>query len=432
MAELSINYIKQKWQEEGFQKYFKNTGWIFVTRIVSMAISFFTMIYVVRSLGPTNYGQLSYAVSFISIFGFIAGLGIDNVLYRELINNPDKKREFMGSAIFLKIFAGIFTMFITMTFGYYLGHDDVSKILILILSFTFIFISFQVISYEFQAQVKSKYPSIVGLIVTIILNALKILVILSGKGVIYLALVLLLEPILYTIFYIYSYEKILGLKISDLSFDKSIATKLLSDSWPLIFTSAFALIYARIDQVLIKYMLGAESVGIYSSAVTVAEVWYFLPTIVVASFFPAIVNAKKVSNELYYERLKKLSIFLLILAIAISAIITTFAPLIMKLMFGQAFMGGSTILKIYVWATIGTFLGYLANNYLVAENHKIGLISITFIPMITNIILNLMWIPKFGIVGSAYATLISYSLGPISLLLFKDTRSNIINVILKK
>lgn len=425
---FSRDYIKEKWAHGGFQKYFRNTGWMFASRILCMGMAFVTTAFVARKLGPGNFGQLSYATSFISIFSVLASLGIDNILYRDLIKFPEKKKEFLGSALAIKLVAGFSTALIVFISALFFAQDDVSKILILILSGTFIFGAFQIISFEFQAQVKSKYPSIITFLVTLILNSLKIFIILSGKGVIYLAFVLLLESILYAIFYWYFYEKKIGGKISEWKFNKNIIKSLLSDSWPLIFTSAFSLIYARMDQILIKHMLDASSVGIYSAAVTVAEVWYFIPGIIISSFFPAIINAKKTSETLYHARLKKLSIFLVLIAIIISSTVTILAPFIMKIIYGSSFIGGSIILQIYVWATVGMFLVYLIYNYLITENYKTALIYLTFVPMIINFILNILWIPKYGIVGSAYATLISYSCGPISILFFSEIRKDLKNI----
>ncbi len=419
---LSWNYITEKWNHAGFQRYFKNTGWMFASRVLSMIISFITTTFIARRLGPGNFGQLSYAVSFVSIFSVISSLGIDNVLYRDLIKNPDKKREFLGSALIIKLVAGLFAVILVIISALLWVENDVSRILIVILSGTFLFNAFQIISYEFQARVQSKYPSIISLSVALILNVLKIVVIMSGKGVIYLAFLLLLESVLYAIFYLFAYKRNYDGKITDWEFNKNISVVLLKDSWPIIFTSAFALIYARIDQVLIKHLMDAENVGIYSSAVAIAEAWYFLPNIIMPSLFPAIVNAKQTSEEIYYSRIKRLAIFLLILSIGVAVFTTLLAPTIINVIYGPAFMNASLILKIYVWSSIGTFLGSLAINYLIAENRKKILAFITFVPMITNVILNLILIPKYGIVGSAYATLISYSLGPLSLLLFKEPR----------
>ncbi len=425
---FSWNYIKEKWAHAGFQKYFQNTGWMFASRVLCMAISFITTVFVARRLGPSNFGQLSYAVSYVGIFSILSTLGIDNILYRDLINNPENKNKLLGSAFIIKLFAGIITTIIVIISTFLWKQSDVSKLLILILSGTFIFNAFQIISYEFQARVKSKYPSIIIFAVTVILNLLKILVIISKKGVIYLALILLLESILYAFFYWFAYKKKIEKNIFKWEFDKNIMFTILKDSWPLIFTSAFSLLYARLDQVLIKYLIDAKSVGIYSSAVTIAEVWYFIPTIIMSSVFPAMINAKKFSTDIYYKRIRKLLLFLFILSIGVAVVTTIFAPLIIKIIYGNAFLNGTMILKIYVWANIGIFIGSVVGNYLIAENKKFQLAFINFVPMVINVILNIIFIPKYGIVGSAYATLISYILGPLSVLLFKEPRKVFLNI----
>ena len=173
-------------------------------------------------------------------------------------------------------------------------------------------------------------------------------------------------------------------------------------------------------------MMEAKYVGIYSSAVAIAEAWYFLPNIIMPALFPAIINAKKTSEQIYHDRIRKLAIFLLILSVGIAVFTTIFAPLIIKIIYGEAFIGGVIILKIYVWSNVGTFLGMLMGSYLIAENKKIILTLVAFVPMVINVILNLLLIPKYGIVGSAYATLIAYSSGPFCLLFFKDIRNKII------
>jgi O-antigen/teichoic acid export membrane protein len=84
-------YIVEKSKHEGFRKYFKNTGWMFGARISGMGIAFFVTAIVARYLGPEKYGTLMYAVSFVGLFSFIASLGIDQILYRDIIKNPEKE-----------------------------------------------------------------------------------------------------------------------------------------------------------------------------------------------------------------------------------------------------------------------------------------------------------------------------------------------------
>lgn len=423
-----LRKLKQKFNEDGFQKYFKNTSWLLMSRILSMVISFITTAFIARNLGPTNYGQLSYATSFVAIFSFIASLGLDNILYRDLLKNRDRGAEILGSALAIKLLASLLTAILIITSAIIFTTDDVSKILIFILAFTFTFNAFTVVNNEFQIRVLSKYSSIITIAVTLILNILKVIVIALHKGVIYLAVILFLETVLYASFYLFAYKKVLGGSILKWKFNTTIALGLLRDSLPLIFSYAFAIIYARVDQVLIKHMIDARAVGIYDSAVRIAEVWYFVPGIIISSLTPAIVNANMVSEQSYNARLKKLIYFMVFVTIFVGITVTIFAPFIMNVIYGNEFMEGVKILQIYVWSGLPVALGTLSVIFLIVEKNGKYVFYSTFIPMVTNIILNILWIPTYGIVGSAYATLISYSLGPLSLLLFTETRSKIIKI----
>ncbi len=421
------NYAKGKIRHPGFRKHSKNMGWMFAVKIASMVISFIATIFIARRLGPTNYGQLNYALSFVGLFGFIATLGIDQILYRDLIKYPEKRDKFLGSALAVRMIASVITVILCMLFAFIFSARDVSLLLIFIVSLTFVFSTFQLISYEFQAEANQKYPSLISLIVVLILNVLKIIVIMYGKGVIYLALVVLLEPILYAIGFIYFRIKVYG-TIKYWSFDKAIAVSILKDSFPLIFAGAFFAIYSRIDQVMLKNMMGAASVGLYSSAVSVSEVWYFIPNIIISAIFPAIINAKKTSEKLYYERIKKL-FWVLILISAVTALPTAiFSKPIITIIFGAGFSGAFGVLQIYVWSNIGGALNAFAQQLLITENYTKIILLTSFLGMATNVLLNIFLIPRYGISGAAFASLISYIIPFCSLILFKQTRNMILGV----
>jgi O-antigen/teichoic acid export membrane protein len=418
---LSWEYIKEKWAHAGFQKYFQNLGWMFFARLGSMVISFFATIYIARNLGPTNYGELSYAISFVSIFSFIAALGIDQVLYRELIQNPDKKNLYMGSALVLRLTAALVSVFLCTAFALFYSPKYVSLYLIFLLSLGFIFNSFQIIGYEFQSHVQSKLPSLLSLFIAMVLNVLKIIVIILDQGVVYLGLILLLESILFACGYLYFRTKMYG-TLLEWKYDKSIATKILTDSWPLMFSAAFAVIYGRIDQIMIKNMLDATSVGLYDAAVRLSEVWYFIPATMAASLFPAIINARKTSVGMYHARVQKLVLLLTAISIFIAFPIWALSPYIVHLIFGSAFSGAIIVLQIYVWSNVSIALSSVINLYLIAENRRKILFFTSFFAMLTNVILNIYLIPTYGISGAAIATLISYSIPCIIVFITPTTR----------
>lgn len=427
MSSKLLKHVKDKVNSVGFQKHAKNMGWMFFARIGSMFITFIATAYIARNLGPTNYGQLSYAISFVSLFSFVANLGIDQILYRNILQQPERKNEFLGSAVFLRIISSIVTVFIIILSTLLLSEKDVSLFLIFIISLSPLLGCFQLLSYEFQAELKSKHTSILVLSVVLILNILKILVIFLDKGVIYLALVVLIEPFLYSLGYIYLKNKLYG-DFKKLKFKIDTSLSILKDSFPLIFASAFYLIYARIDQVMLKNMINAEAVGLYDAAVRISEVFYFIPQILLVSLFPAIINAKKISDELYYKRTKKLILTLLFLATLIATLMTFLSKHIILIIFGVGFLGALPVLNIYIWSNIGASLNAVAQQILVTENLTKFVSVTTFFGMIFNVILNIILIPIYGTSGAAFATLVSYTIPFLSMLLFKSTRNILLNI----
>jgi O-antigen/teichoic acid export membrane protein len=126
----------------------------------------------------------------------------------------------------------------------------------------------------------------------ILSSIIKIFLVLTGADLIWFVLVSLFDIISLSImgWLIYRSQ---GLPNFVRYFDIEIGKKLLKDSWPLLLSSIAISIYMRIDQVMIKNMLGDREVGLYSAAMRLVEVWYFIPMIITQSVFPAIVNAKK-------------------------------------------------------------------------------------------------------------------------------------------
>jgi O-antigen/teichoic acid export membrane protein len=423
----SISYLKGKVRDPSVQKHTKNLGWMFFAKIASMVIAFLATAYIARSLGPRNYGELSYAISFVGLFSFLSSLGVEQILYRDTIQYPEKRNVYLGSAIGIKIIASIATGLLCFGTALVVSPKDVSLFLIGLLSLTYVCSSFSLLSMEFQAEAKSKYPSLFSVAVVIILNLSKIIVIFYDKGVIYLAGIILLEPVLYSCMYMYLRSKHYG-SLRNLRFDKDIALQLLKDSYPLIFASAFFMIYARIDQVMIKNMMSAEYVGLYDAAVRMSEISYFIPNIIVAALFPAIINAKKISEIVYFKRIKKLLLTLLLVSTGIALVTTLLSTYLTLIIFGSKFLATVPILKIYVWSNIGTALNMFIQQVLISENLTKNVSLTIFLGMVTNVILNILLIPHLGMSGAALASLISYMVPFLSLYMFKKTRVLLINI----
>ena len=416
---------KYRWilNHDGFKRYFANTGWMFSGQMFSLLISFFIGAWLARYLGPENYGVLSYAVAFVGLFGFIASLGVDGILNRELVKYPEKRDELMGTAFKLKMIGGVLAFSLCIISAFIFKTTPLIKLLIILFSFTYILQAINVISIYFQSEVKSKNNVRAQILATIISSLLKVLVIMLDKGVIWIVVVYTLDSLWLGFFFIRSYNRF-GLKLKTWKFNINLAKEILKNSWPLMLASAAWFIYVKIDQVMIGVMLGNYEVGLYAAAVKLVEAWYFIPGIICASLFPAIINAKKTDPGIYRRRLKNLYILMIVTSVAIALPISLLAKPIIYILFGSGYLESVNVLRIYAWSSVGMFLNMAIYQYLISENFVKTIFWLNLIAMIVNVVLNLIFIPAFGLLGAAWATLISYCVVPIVLVVI--TRMNII------
>ena len=325
-----INF-KEKWRHVGFQKYFANTGWMFLGKIFSLTLSFFLFSYIARYLGPDNLGKLSYAQSFVSLFAVFASLGIDHVFYRDLVRYKEKTSELLGSAVALKLLLGAITTVVTIIFAIISQDEHLMIFIIGILALANIFQPLTLPSFYFDTVQRSSLNSIGMIVSTTILSTLKLLVIVFDRGIIWFATIFVVESIINGIYYVtlysYYYEGVRKWRIN-LPLIKSI----LRESFPLFLASISAVIYARIDQIMLMHYIDSAAVGLYAVAVKIAEIWVFIPGLIIFSLFPAIINAKISNEDIYEKRFGKLLAGMMAISGIFALGITIFAPLLIQIL----------------------------------------------------------------------------------------------------
>ena len=410
---------------QGFKRYFTNTSWLMGHRVLSMVVALFVGVYVARYLGPERFGLLSYAGSFVGLFTALATLGLDGIVVRELVETPERRDELLGTSFWLKA-GGAILMWIGIATAIPFTHNDTqTNILIAIIAFGVIFQAFNIIDFNYQAEVKSKYVVYVQVVQLVVSSTAKLVFVWIAAPLVWFACVFLLDAIVRAVGLTAIYLKNTG-KVWYSKWRWQTARVLLMDSWPLILAGMVVSIYMKIDQVMIKEMLDVERVGFYAAAVRLSEAWYFVPIAITSSVFPAIVNAKKQSEELYCQRLQKLYDLMVWLAVAIALPTTFLAPWVIRILYGRAFLPAAEVLSIHIWAGVFVFLGVASSQYLIAENYTRISFHRTFVGAIVNVILNIILIPKYGINSAASATLISYFVATFSMGFIPKTKRQVV------
>lgn len=397
-----LNLIKTK----GFIKYAKNSAWLILERVLRIFSGILIGVWVARYLGPENFGLMSFVVAIIAILGGLSKLGLDGIIVREIVNNPKNKNIILGTTFWLKFLSASVVITLLCVLLPFLNSNHQINFLLIILSIGLLFQSFEVIEFYLQAKVLAKFISICKIIQLSISAILKITLIVFNAELQLFVLVIAFDYFTLALAYYLSY-KLLNKSPFYRFFDISSAKNLLKDSWPLILSSIVILIYMRIDQIMIKAFMSDYEVGIYSAAVKLSEAIYFIPVIITASLFPAILNARNKSYKEYYERLQSLYSFMIWLAILISIPLTLTADTIVNILFGDEYAMSSSVLKYHIWSSVFIFLGISFQKYLLAENLTKLSMYRTVMGVISNIALNYYMIPIYGVMGAAYSTLIS-------------------------
>ena len=391
----------------GFRKYFANTSWLMGERILRMGVSLFVGIYVARYLGPERYGLLSYANSFVGIFLALATLGLDEVVVRELLKTPEQREKILGTSFLLKLI-GTLLMWVAIFAAVPFTENDLqTNILIIIIAFGAVFQAFNVIDLNFQAKVKSKYVVHSQFVQLIISSIVKIILVFNEAPLIWFASVFFLDAIVLALGLVFTYLHNSN-KIFSWKWSYETSKNLLHDSWPLIFAGIVVSVYMKIDQLMIKEMLGAKEVGLYAAAVKLSEAWYFIPMAIASSLYPAIINARNFQKEVYYQKIQNLFDLMVWIAVSIALPTTFLSTLIVEFLYGKEYLGSSSVLIIHIWTGVFVFLGVASSKYLLAENFIKKTFYRTFIGALLNIIMNYYLIRIIGIEGAAISTLFSH------------------------
>jgi PST family polysaccharide transporter len=392
------------------RKVLSNMSWLLAERVLRVSVGFFIVAWMARYLGTANFGLLNYASAFLVIFNTIASLGLNQIVVRDFVNEPDKRYEIAGTAFILRLIGAVCGFILGTVTIFYLRPDDVtSRNTVVIIAAAMLSLEFQCIDDWFHSQVKSKYIIWATNTAFAIMVVVKIALIQNGASVIAFAWAVLIEAAIGSILSVVVYQATRQ-KMQKWRFDWSRAQNLLRIGWPLIFSELAIMVYVKIDQVMLGQMAGDDAVGVYSAAVRIAESWLFLLATIVTSVKPSIIEAKKFGEEIYYQKIKQTCSLLAGIVYTVAIPMTFLATPLVTLVFGKEYVSSGIILAVYFWSSLFTAGALVKDIWIAVEEHTTYALVTSVTGAMANILLNLYLIPRYGALGSAIATVISYVL----------------------
>ncbi len=380
----------------------KNASWIIVCKAIQAVLTLVVTFLTARLLEPNGYGIINYAASVTAFFVPIMQLGLDSVLVRELISKPEREGEIMGTAVTMSFASALLSLLGIFAFSSFANRGERETVLICVIYGTLLlFQCFELLQYWFQAKLLSKYHASVVLGAFAAMSALKIYLLIAGKGVVWFAVAQSFDYLLIAagLLIIYAVKSKSRLRFSFIT-----AKELFSVSRYYIVSNLMITFFAQTDKVMIKLMIDDAACGYYSAAVTCAGMTSFVFSAIIDSLRPIIFENKKTSEEGYRKTLSALYTIIIYLSLAQSVIISLLSGFIVKLFCGADYASAAAPLSILVFYSTFAYLGSVRNIWILAEGKQKYLWIINTSGAVLNIILNAALIPVIGIIGAALAT----------------------------
>lgn len=405
-------------------KIVQNAGWMVGEKIIQMMISLIVSLLVARYLGPSNYGLINYAASFTAFFASFCTLGITSLLVKELVDNPDDEGMVIGTTLVLRTISSVLSAICIVSIVCVVDKDEPLTILVVALcSLGLVFFVFNTFNYWFQRRLLSKYTVLATLTAYVVTAAYRLVLVFSGKSVVWFALATSIDYICIAVMLIWFYKKNSGQRMR---FSWSYGKALLSRSKHFILSGLMVAIYGQTDKMMLKHMLDLTETGFYSTATAINNMWVFVLAAIVDSLYPSIMEAHKSGDEeLFQNKNRQLYAIVFYVSIAVAILFNIFAELVIWILYGKAYMPSAMPLRIVSWYTAFSYLGVARNAWIVCKNKQQHLIKLYVAAAVSNVVLNWFLIPIWGASGAALASLAAQILTGLVLPFFiNDLREN--------
>lgn len=383
----------------------KNAVWLIGGKVIQMVLSLVVSIWMARYLGPSDFGLINYGNSYTSFFMAFCTLGLNSIIIKEFVDLPDNIGETLGTALTLRIISSFLSAMAIMVIVSILDYGEKITIIVVALSsISLIFHAVDTFDYWFQFHYNSKVTAISALCAYIVTTLYRFVLLVRNKNVLWFAAAMSVDYVVMGIILIVSYKTYCGPK---LSFSWVCGKRMLKKSYHYILSGMMVAIYGQTDKLMLKQMLNESSVGYYSVASSICNMWVFVLSAIINSMYPTILRLHRENKQAYEKKNRQLYAIVFYMSAFVSLALCIFGGIGIKILYGDAYLPAMNPLRIITWYTAFSYLGVARNAWIVCEGKQKYLKYIYFCAAVMNVLMNLAMIPKWGSSGAALASLIT-------------------------
>lgn len=357
-----------------------------------------------RYLGRGDFGKLTVAIVFVSVFGFFTDAGLYTVAARELAKHPENGRRLLDNVFSIGVVmsaVAVVLAFAVMAVAYGGGDEHLIRLGIAILAVQMLASPIGGTAAAYLVAHQRAAPmALAATLASVLFLAGLFVVVQADLGFTGLAacfaatgLVTLLLPVL----------ALRGQRLG-FAFDRGLWTQMLR--WAVAQGGVLVLgvIYFRVDTFLLSFVSSDGEVGRYAVAYRVLEVLTVVPAYLMSTLFPEIARQQPHSarlNEIVQGALS--SVWLAVVPLVI--IFVAFAAEVVAVAGGPAYADSASVLRVLIVAVALLFVNTVFFQSLVALNRQRNLFLLLLGVLAGNVVLNLLLIPPLGAMGAAISLL---------------------------
>ncbi len=381
----------------------------FASSISVFVLSMISSVIINRALGPEGKGVYAVVLTVSQLIALVASLGLAKSITYHLAQPELDRKKYFGNAVMLALLAAMLSgLFIYLT-GHWGPATSWQKVfrdsywMVALLTTTAVFTGYGLGTLRGLRSFKSM--NLCNPLTTFIFVVLLVLAIgfggLSVNGVI---LAKLSASAIVLVFIVSCLRK------QDLSFipriDKVAMSGLLSYGFGYFGYVVFQNLNYRIDVLLVSNLLDATHAGWYATATGLAEILWFIPNSIGIVLMPVVVSTKGSAGDQLTAKVCRVSVALMAVG-ALGLVIG--GHLVVKTLYGTNFVPAVSAIYALAFGILTNGLYTVLGAYLASRNLLRKLMGITVCGFVANLLLNLWWIPTWGIVGAGLASTVSYT-----------------------
>lgn len=401
----------------------KNAGWIIGCKVAKAVLTLVVTMITARILGVSNYGLINYAAGLVAFVAPVMKLGLDAISVHEIVNHPEGEGETLGSILVMCLISSFLCILGVFAFTCIANPDEpLTKTVCVLYSVTLIFQAIEMVQYWFQAKLLSKYSALAMLASYVVVSAVQIAMLVKRADIRWFALSYSIDYLIIAVILLAVYRKIGNQK---LSFSLVRSKAMLAVSKYYILSGLMITIFNNTDRVMLKLMVDDAATGLYAAAHVCAGMTSFVFVAIIDSMRSTIFESKKVSQKDYEKNIVRLYSVIIYFSLLQCIVITAFAPLIIRIMYGQAYMDSAAVLRIAIWFSTFSYLGTVRDIWILSEGYQHYLWKINLSGAAMNVVLNYLLIPVWGPAGAAVASVVSqFFTNVVTGYIIKDIRPN--------